>query len=214
MTLGSPDEPDSAGREGLPAARFDPMYVGTPPWDIGRPQRAFRELADEGLLRGRVLDVGCGTGEHALLAAALGLEAVGVDGAPRAIAIAERKARERDLPVRFLLADALDLAALGLAFDTILDSGLFHVFDDDERVRYVRSLGAVTLPGARLFILCFSDRQPGDAGPRRIRPEEIRESFATGWEVEAIEPVEMEVTFDPDGIRAWRASLVRTEGAP
>src|SRR6266542_3717648 len=82
-----------------PAAleEFEAMYATTPPWDIGRPQPAFLELAETGALRGRVLDVGCGTGEHALMAARVELPATGIDAAPTAIAIAERKARERDL---------------------------------------------------------------------------------------------------------------------
>lgn len=51
---------------------WDAIYRSAtpPPWDIGRPQPAFVRLADSGLLAGRVLDAGCGTGEHALLAAA------------------------------------------------------------------------------------------------------------------------------------------------
>src|ERR1700735_2878166 len=55
-----------------------------PPWDIGHPQPAFLALARSGELRGRVLDIGCGTGEHALMAAGLGLDATGIDVAPRA----------------------------------------------------------------------------------------------------------------------------------
>jgi 2-polyprenyl-3-methyl-5-hydroxy-6-metoxy-1,4-benzoquinol methylase len=98
---------------------FDALYAGTPPWDIGRPQPAFLALAEAGALRGRVLDVGCGTGEHALLAARLGLEATGVDLAAAAIAAAEAKAAERGLAARFLIWNALDLAALGERFDTV-----------------------------------------------------------------------------------------------
>ena len=65
---------------------FNETYDGgPPPWDIGRPQPAFVELADHGLLVGRVLDVGCGTGEHALLAAAQGADATGIDAVPKAI---------------------------------------------------------------------------------------------------------------------------------
>jgi cyclopropane fatty-acyl-phospholipid synthase-like methyltransferase len=188
---------------------FDEVYAGSPPWDIGRPQPAFQELADAGQLRGRVLDVGCGTGEHALLAAGLGLESTGVDSAPTAIALAEDKARDRGLSARFVVHDALDLAALGEQFDTVLDSGLFHVFDDSDRLRYVDSLRAVTPPGGRYFLLCFSDQQPGEFGPRRVSQGEITASFADGWRVDSTEATTMAVTFIPTGALAWLASITR-----
>ena len=143
---------------------WDAVYAGSPPWDIGRPQSAFRALAEAGALRGRVLDVGCGTGEHTLMAAALGLDATGVDIAPTALAIAERKARERGLTARFLAWDATDLAALGERWQTVLDCGVFHVFDDTDRARYVASLAAAVEPGGRYHMLVFSDRQSGRSG--------------------------------------------------
>src|SRR5262249_58823484 len=123
---------------------------GTPPWDIGRPQPALQAIADAGGLTGRVLDSGCGTGEHTLMAAALGLDATGVDGSATAIEAARRKASERGMTVRFLLHDVIDLESLGEAFDTVIDSGVYHIFDDTDRLRYVASLEAVTGPGARL----------------------------------------------------------------
>ena len=190
-------------------ADFDAMYTGTPPWDIGRPQGSICAVADAGGLRGRVLDAGCGTGEHALMAAGMGLEATGIDGSPRAIDLARRKAAERGVDVRFLLADALDLGSLGEVFDTVIDSGLFHVFDDDDRARYVDSLRAATAPGGRVYVLCFSDRFPPGFGPRRVSQEEIRASFSDGWTVEAIEAVGMEVNFSPDPILAWLATIER-----
>jgi SAM-dependent methyltransferase len=189
---------------------FEGAYAGTPPWDIGRPQGAFVRLAEAGAVRGRVLDVGCGTGEHALMAAGLGLEATGVDLAPTAIEIARGKARDRGLDARFLIADALDLAALGEPFDTVLDCGLFHVFDDHDRRLFVDSLGVAVEPGGRYFMLCFSDRQPGDWGPRRVRQDEIRSSFADGWRIDSIEPAVLEITIDPAGAAAWLAALTRT----
>jgi 2-polyprenyl-3-methyl-5-hydroxy-6-metoxy-1,4-benzoquinol methylase len=102
---------------------FDALYAATPPWDIGRPQPALLALAEAGALQGRVLDVGCGTGEHALMAAAGGLDATGIDAAPSAIAIAQAKARDRGLSARFLVWNALDLGSLDERFDTVLDSG-------------------------------------------------------------------------------------------
>jgi SAM-dependent methyltransferase len=172
-----------------PSAGWDSAYQDhLAPWDIGRPQPAFARLADSGLLSGRVLDAGCGTGEHALLAAARGAAAMGVDLSALAIEKARGKAAERGLPARFEVADALHLERLGESFDTVIDSGLFHVFDDADRARYVISLAAVTEPGGSYYMMCFSDRQPGTWGPRRVRREEIPLAFGDGWEVESLTP--------------------------
>jgi SAM-dependent methyltransferase len=205
---------------GLPGPRparraedFDAMYVsGRPPWDIGRPQSVFRELADRGRLVGRVLDVGCGTGEHALMAAALGLDATGVDAASTAVTLARRKADERGLGARFMTWNALELADLGESFDTVLDCGLFHVFDDLERPKFVDALRASMPVGGWYYLLCFSDLEPGDWGPRRVRQDEIRASFSDGWRVAEIEPAKLEITIEPGSARAWLASILRSPG--
>jgi SAM-dependent methyltransferase len=111
----------------------DDLYLSPPLWDIGRPQAVFLALTCAGAIRGPVLDAGCGTGEHALMCAGLGLRATGVDLASRALAMAEAKGRERGLPTRFVHHDAWRLADLGETFGTVLDCGLFHVFGDDDR---------------------------------------------------------------------------------
>ena len=195
-----------------PPAEWDSAYQDhLPPWDIGPPQPAFARLADSGLLAGRVLDAGCGTGEHALLAAAHGAEAMGVDVSARAIGKARGKAAERGLTARFEVADALHLERLGESFDTITDSGLFHVFDDADRARYVTSLATVIEPGGTYYMMCFSDRQPGVWGPRRVRREEIRLAFSDGWAVESLTPDAF--TINPiEGITsasAWLAVIRR-----
>jgi SAM-dependent methyltransferase len=198
---------------------FDALYANTagppPAWDIGRPQPAFLHLAETGALRGRVLDIGCGTGEHALMAASLGLEATGIDAAPTAIRLAETKAAERqkdhNLDVRFLVWDALELPALGKQFDTVLDCGLFHVFDDASRSRYVDGLRAAVAPRGRYYMLCFSDRMPGTIGPRRVSQDEIRSSFADGWQIESIEPATIDITVGAGGVLAWLAAITRVE---
>jgi SAM-dependent methyltransferase len=181
------------------------------PWDIGRPQPAFIRLADGGLLRGRLLDAGCGTGEHALLAAARGADVVGVDISPVAIGLARAKAAERGVTVRFEVGDVLRLGRLGLVFDTVIDSGVFHVFDDSDRARYVSSLASALWPGGTCYLMCFSDRQPGDAGPRRVSQAELRAAFAEGWSVDGIagETFELNPGLGITSAQAWLATLRR-----
>jgi cyclopropane fatty-acyl-phospholipid synthase-like methyltransferase len=156
-----------------------------------------------------VLDVGCGTGEHTLMCAALGLDATGIDLAANALETARRKARDRGLSARFLHLDVRDLDELDETFDTVLDCGLFHVFDPDARPAYIAGLAAATAPGARYFMLCFSDQQPGEWGPHRVTRSEINTAFADGWRIDAIEPSRIEVTIDADGIRAWLVTAIR-----
>ena len=185
------------------------MYLSTPPWDIGRPQPVFVRLAEEGEISGSVLDAGCGTGEHALMLAARGLDVTGVDAAPRAIHAATAKATERGLSARFLLWDALKLGDLRERFDTVIDSGLFHVFDDERRAQYVDQLSAVVRPGGRYLMCCFSDRQPGDWGPRRVTQAEIRDSFAQGWSISSITAETFDINMDPPTALAWLTKMTR-----
>jgi SAM-dependent methyltransferase len=189
---------------------FDVAYEGRPTWDIGRPQGAVVRLAEGGRVAGSVLDVGCGTGEHALYLAGRGHEVLGIDLAPRAIDRARAKARERGLPVTFLVWDALRAHELGRVFDTALDVGLFHSLPEGDRMPYARALHAALAPGGRAFVLCWSDRNPWGFGPRRISRRELRETFAGVFEIEAIVEEALESLL-PDGpVRAWLADLRRS----
>ena len=190
----------------------DAYAAGIQPWDIGRPQPAFARLAGRGLLSGHVLDAGCGTGEQSLLAASHGAGVTGVDVAPRAIARARAKAAERNLAARFEVADMLGLGALQIAADTVIDCGLFHVFDDGDRARYVASLASVLPPGGTCYLMCFSDRQPGDFGPRRVSRDELRAAFRGGWDVTGVEPASFELNPGLPAVtaQAWLATIRRT----
>lgn len=190
---------------------FDASYQGAKPapWDIGRPQTAFARLAQAGALTGRVLDVGCGTGEHALLAASLGHAAIGIDISPRAIERATQKATSRHINATFLVYDALRLPELGTPFDTVLDCGLFHGFDDHDQRRFIDSLAQTLSPGGRYHMLCFSDREPGDWGPRRISQGEIRLAFAQGWAIDCIEATVLDLTLQPATAHAWQVTATR-----
>ncbi|MCL5960690.1 MAG: class I SAM-dependent methyltransferase [Chloroflexi bacterium] len=190
---------------------FETAYQGTPPWDIGRPQKEFVRLAQAGEIRGAVLDVGCGTGENALYLARLGHEVWGIDSAPSAIARAREKAKQRGIVATFRVGDVLDLQRLDRTFDTVIDSGLFHALSDEERAIFARGLAAVVRPGGTYYMLCFSEHEPGSEGPRRVKQDEIRATFTDGWKVNYVRAAQLESNLHPRGIRAWLASITRSD---
>jgi SAM-dependent methyltransferase len=194
---------------GLP---WDASYQGdAAPWDIGRPQPAIVGLASRSGFTGAVLDAGCGTGENALHLAALGLPVLGVDVAETALAMARKKAHDRGIAVEFAVADAFHLDRLGRKFETVLDCGLFHTFDSDERPVYVVSLASVTKQSGTVHVLCFSDEGP-NTGPHPISEKELRSAFspAAGWNVAALQPDRVLTRFhDDNGAPAWLATIKR-----
>ena len=193
---------------------FEAMYAGQAPWDIGKPQKPFIDVAER--ITGSVLDAGCGTGDTALFFAGRGCQVTGIDFIEEAIRRARRKAAERGVQVTFLVQDALTLKDWTERFDNVIDSGLFHVFSDDDHRRYVEGLATVLKPGGKVFLLCFSDEEPGTQGPRRVSKKELQEAFAQGWSIESIEPTRAEVrpdlkdlSFSEGGPKAWLAVIRR-----
>ena len=193
---------------------FESYYAGPAPWDIGRPQGPFVAVADR--VTSPVLDAGCGTGEHALFFAARGHRVTGIDFVEEAIRRARRKAAERSLLLEFLVKDATALGEGGERFASVVDSGLFHGFSDDDRRRYVQALARLVEPGGRLFLMCFSDEEPGAEGPRRVSRQALFDAFADCWEVESVQPCQFavhpeftDIQFSEGGPKAWFAVVRR-----
>jgi cyclopropane fatty-acyl-phospholipid synthase-like methyltransferase len=173
---------------------FESAYAGQAPWDIGKPQQPFVNVADR--ITGSILDAGCGTGDSALFFAGRGCQVTGIDFIEEAIRRARRKVAERGLQVTFLVKDALTLRDWSERFDNVIDCGLFHGFSDEARCRYVEGLATVLKPGGRLFLACLGDEEPGTQGPRRVSKAELHAAFAEGWCIESIEPSRFEVRPD------------------
>jgi SAM-dependent methyltransferase len=217
VSLPAPSQVPEEGRpmSGVPdRATFENLYAGKAPWDIGRPQAPFVGVADR--VVSPVLDAGCGTGDTALFMAGRGHKVTGIDFLEEPIRRARDKAHARGATVDFLVKDATTLAEWDARFATVIDSGLYHVFSDPDRKRYVDGLTHVAKPTALLFLMCFSDEEPGTDGPRRISRAELTQSFAAGWEIESIKPVHIEVNpeftqmkFSAGGPKAWFATIRR-----
>jgi cyclopropane fatty-acyl-phospholipid synthase-like methyltransferase len=197
-------------------ARFENAYSGQAPWDIGRPQSPITASAD--LVKSPLLDSGCGTGDISLFFAARGHQVTGIDFIEEPIRRAKLKATQRGLSPQFLLKDSLTLHQWDQRFNTVIDSGLFHVFSDDDRRRYVAGLAHVLNPAGHLLLICFSEEEPGTNGPRRVSRDELYEAFADGWHIESIQPTRFEINpqatdlnFSPGGPKAW-FSIIRRGG--
>ena len=73
-------------------------------------------------------------------------------------------------------------------------------------------------PGGRLFLMCFSDEEPGNEGPRRVSRRELYDAFADGWDVESLQqtqcetnPAFTEIKFSEGGPKMWFAVIRRKE---
>lgn len=164
---------------------FDEAYTSrTAPWVIGQPQPAIVVLERAGWIRGRVLDPGCGTGEHTIYLKRLGYDIRGIDSSEYAVEQARANAAKHHVAARFEVADALQLGS-DLIYDTVIDSALFHIFAFEDRGRYVRSLHRVCRPDALVHVLALSDAGPG-FGPQ-ISDTVIREAFGQGWILEDLQ---------------------------
>ncbi len=193
------------------SSSWEDMYKGTPPWDIGKPQPAFTRLVGGKELRnGRVLDVGCGTGENALFLAQNGYLVTGVDLASPAIRMAKSKAKERNVNVDFQVANALSLDFEDGYFDNVIDSGLFHTFSDEDRPVFVGEVARVLAKEGNYFMLCFSEKEPTNwGGPRRVTEWEIRATFSQLFRINYVKEEFFATRIHEKGGRAYLTSATK-----
>jgi SAM-dependent methyltransferase len=110
----------------------------------------------------RVLDVGAGTGNAALPAAAAGADVVATDITPELLAVGERRARDRGLTLRWEVADAQALPFADGEFDAVL-STIGAIFAPDQGAT-ARELLRVCRPGG---VVAMANWTP-DGGVGRI----------------------------------------------
>ncbi|ASW90792.1 class I SAM-dependent methyltransferase [Mycobacterium marseillense] len=168
-------------------ARFRFFYrVGFTPWEghpIGQGLRDLVEGAGDTapLPAGSALDVGCGTGDCAIYLAQHGWDVTGVDYVEKPLKKARAKARTADVAVGFVRADVTQLSdsGIGAGFQLIVDNGCIHNMSGGDREAYVREVGAVAAPDARLYIVAFPPG--GRLGVPGIDHAEVERRFAPGW---------------------------------
>ena len=144
-------------------------------------------------LQPRILDAGCGTGDTTLFFAARGLNVTGIDFVEEAIRRAKAKAEERKISAEFLVKDAMTLVEWDRRFESVIDSGLFHVYENPaDQERYVSGLAHVLRPGGRLYLYGFSDKEPSAPGGG-ISRRDLENAFSEGWEIVSVQVVPGEI---------------------
>jgi len=228
------EQKEESNTMGIPD--FESIYHGEAPWDIGRPQKEYLQLEQAGEIVGSVLDVGCGTGENALYLAEHGHEVWGIDVSSEAIKKAQEKAAQRHLTATFRVLNVFELHTLERIFDTVIDSGLFHWLNVEERSLFIDNLAAVIRPKGTYFMLCLSELtrnldfskfkdffpdfdklKEGDKlreGAQHVTQVEIKELFQDGWRINYIRQATLEARLGPGGLgpsesHGWLSSISR-----
>ena len=159
---------------------------GTPRWDSTEPRPEVTELA-RGRPPGRALDLGCGTGSDVIYLASLGWDAVGVDFAPRAIAIARSRAATAGSAATFTEGDVTRLHEAGVSggFDLVIDVGCYHGIPARSRDAYHAEVAAVTKPGGDVYLAGVSD--PPTAwrllGASGVSADDLRRRFGADFDL-------------------------------
>jgi SAM-dependent methyltransferase len=195
--------------------RWDAAYRDgrRPAWDTRRPSSELVRAVEKGELRpGRLVELGCGTGTNAVYLAGRDFEVTAIDLAPTALSIAEKKAREAGVAVRWILADVLAPPKLE-PFDCIYDRGCYHGVRKQNAAAYVESLRRLSKPGTLVLILAgnANEAQP-HYGPPRVKEEDIRADFAKHFEIVELREARFD-TVDPNakGALAWSVLLRRKQ---
>jgi len=198
-----------ADSRGVKPVFFEEVYTRQPSWEIGRPQPAVQLALERGIFQSPVVDLGCGTGQNARLLARHGLQVLAVDMVARAIDSARSSEPISDL-VRFEQASVLGLGHLipDQWAASLLDSGLFHVFSDRDRMTYCAELARIARLGASLVVICFSEHEICP-GPRRVTQAELIAALGQEWQMQSTELVRYELNANAQGAAAWLSVFVR-----
>jgi SAM-dependent methyltransferase len=185
--------------EGIPA-------MTSPPWDTKAPKENVVGWDSQGLVHGDVLDIGCGLGDNAVYLAQQGFNVTGLDISPTALITAERRAKDAGVSVKFAVADSTKLDGYTDAFDTVIDSGMFHCLDEDGKRSYASAVHRATRDGATLLLACFCDANPPDVERPlpAVTEQTLRDVLGgAGWDIASLEP--FTVHREQDGVQVEMA---------
>ena len=161
------------------------------PWHIDGPPRILTRAVENKKTKGRVLDLGCGAGGHAIFLAGAGFEVTGIDFMPKAIELARNGATQSGVSVDWVQADVLAWQP-SAPFDLILDAGCLHHIPVSRMPLYKKRVLSWLNPGGDFVLIHWGKRHLLDwrpLGPTRRTLRSLVAFMSPEFSVQAQEDV-------------------------
>jgi SAM-dependent methyltransferase len=162
------------------------------PWDLGKSVPAFVSLlsSPQAPKPSSAAVLGCGSGHDAILFAEYGFKVTGFDFAPTAIALAKKRAEERNISVEFKQRNIFALAQeYENQFDYVIEHTCFCAIQPEQRQNYVEVVKNILKPTGELIGLFWAHSRPGGP-PFGISLEELRSLFSPYFEIKSLNLVD------------------------
>jgi SAM-dependent methyltransferase len=187
----------------VPHPSWNDSYAsGVLPWDTGVPEPLLVEFVESGgVVSGRTIEVGAGTGTNTIWLAQHGFDVLGVDVSPLAVEKARAKIEGSDLRCGFATLDFLSALLPDGPFHFVFDRGCFHVFDEpEERSRFAQCVAAALEPGGLwLSLIGSTEGPPREVGPPRRSAQEVALAIEPVLEIIELRSAE----FRANDVKAW-----------
>jgi len=160
-------------------------------WEFDYPSPELSALVAIGSFEknSKMLDVGCGGGLDAIFLAQSGFNVIGIDISPTALKIGKRRAKSANVEVDWRLGNILDLPVENESIDLVIDRGLFHVIDDENRQTYSSEVHRVLKLHGQLLIRGASKESSAGDRFNPVTEEAMKKYFSSAFKIGPVLPL-------------------------
>jgi ubiquinone/menaquinone biosynthesis C-methylase UbiE len=181
---------------------YNTQNVKTMPWYNENLDSDLEEELERGKIsKGRILDLGTGPATQAIQLAKRGFKVTGSDVSEAAIRRARElyvhKDKDKDKEINFTVDNILNSKLKDKMFNYVFDRGCFHVLPIDKRPVYIKEVKRILDDNGRLFLKCFSIKEPRQEGPYKFSETEIRQLFGNEFVIISVKDTVYQGTLDP-----------------
>ena len=183
---------------------------GDTPWDSGIRSRELARIVNDRLVNPcRMLEIGCGTGTNSVFLAQQGFDVTAIDLSPDALKLAQKKANDAGVQVKFVKADVCSLRVDLGVFEFVFDRGCYHCVRRTDLAGLLETLRSVTQPGSKYLVLAGNANEQSEEGPPRVHEHEIRSDLGPLFDFDFIREIRFEDKGGVDGPLGWSCLSTR-----